>query len=315
MWQQTVIMYIVEESPSIGAITRFVGTNWNFAAKPHIHYHNDSYFMVLFNSFKDKEEVLYSGPYRINSKPIIVRTWNPDFNFGEEVLRTIPLWIRLPNLPINYWGNQMLSRIGSVLGKPLWAALEKLATSINIPWLVMGDFNTMLYIEDRVVVSQVQESEITDFSKFMRTTSLVELKEVIARVWKAKSRWRSLRDDWIKLKRLKYELKILNTKEFQGIEAKISATQTRLLDIQDQMQHPGDHQRLFNLHNGIKEELESWSKVQESAYRLKDCKKNEFFDLAYGDMLVLTDEAKFYALFRYATRLLTTEEERIHLYV
>lgn len=88
-------------------------------------------------------------------------------------------------------------------------------------------------------------------------------------MWKAKSRWRSLRDDWIKLKRLKYELKILNTKEFQGIEAKISATQTKLLDIQDQMQHPGDHQRLFNLHNGIKEELESWYKVQESAYRLK----------------------------------------------
>lgn len=47
MWQQTVIMYIVGESPSIGAITRFVGTNWNFTAKPHIYYHNDSYFMML----------------------------------------------------------------------------------------------------------------------------------------------------------------------------------------------------------------------------------------------------------------------------
>jgi len=33
----------------------------------------------------------------------------------------IPLWIQLPNLPLICWGPDSLSRIGSTLGKPLFA--------------------------------------------------------------------------------------------------------------------------------------------------------------------------------------------------
>ena len=42
-------------------------------------------------------------------------------NFNDEVLKVIPLWVKLPNLPLNCWGPESLSRIGSVLGVPLYA--------------------------------------------------------------------------------------------------------------------------------------------------------------------------------------------------
>lgn len=77
--------------------------------------------MVRLNSIEDKETVLCLGPYTMNRKPIIIHEWNADFKFGEEVLCMIPLWVRLPNLPINCWGNLTLSRIGSVLGRPIYA--------------------------------------------------------------------------------------------------------------------------------------------------------------------------------------------------
>lgn len=32
-----------------------------------------------------------------------------------------PLWVKLPNLPLNCWGPESLSRIDSVLGVPLYA--------------------------------------------------------------------------------------------------------------------------------------------------------------------------------------------------
>lgn len=128
-WKQAIILYVVGASPSIGAINRFIATNWNFASKPTIYYHNDGYFVVRFNSIKGKETVLCSGPYTMNRKPIIIHEWNADFKFGEEVLRMIPLWVRLPNLPMNCWGNLTLSRIGSVLGRPIYA--DECTTSIE----------------------------------------------------------------------------------------------------------------------------------------------------------------------------------------
>ena len=33
----------------------------------------------------------------------------------------IPLWVRLPNLPLNCWGPDSLTRVGSLLGVPLYA--------------------------------------------------------------------------------------------------------------------------------------------------------------------------------------------------
>ena len=45
---------------------------------------------------------------------------------------------------------------------------------------------------------------------------------------------------------------------------------------------------------------------------LRDRKKDEFMALEKGGMYVAAYEAKFHALSRSATHLLTTKEERIH---
>lgn len=54
------------------------------------------------------------------SKPIIVKMQCEDFNFNNEVLKTIPLWVQLPNLPLDCWDYDSLSRIGSTLGVLLY---------------------------------------------------------------------------------------------------------------------------------------------------------------------------------------------------
>ncbi|WMV32385.1 hypothetical protein MTR67_025770 [Solanum verrucosum] len=48
---------------------------------------------------------------------------------------------------------------------------------------------------------------------------------------------------------------------------------------------------------------------------LRDRKKDEFMALEQGGMFVAAYEAKFHALSRYATQLVTTEEERIRLFI
>ncbi|XP_075092451.1 uncharacterized protein LOC142172681 [Nicotiana tabacum] len=111
-----VIVYVVGKTPTIAAFERFFTFQWNFIAKPTIYLHNDGYFVVKFVVMEDKDVVLYSGPYTMNSKPDVVKMWNVDFDFTNEVLKTIPLWIQLPKLPLNCWEDDSLSRTGSTLG-------------------------------------------------------------------------------------------------------------------------------------------------------------------------------------------------------
>ncbi|KAL2894764.1 NADH-ubiquinone oxidoreductase chain 1 [Bienertia sinuspersici] len=33
-------------------------------------------------------------------RPTMVKAYSPKFSFQEEALRVVPLWVRLPNLPL-----------------------------------------------------------------------------------------------------------------------------------------------------------------------------------------------------------------------
>lgn len=88
--------------------------------KPKILYHNDGYFVIRMSSTTKRDKVIHSGPYMLNSQPVILKSWSEGFNFNEEVLKTVSLWVKFPNLALNYWSKDALSRIGSGIGKPLY---------------------------------------------------------------------------------------------------------------------------------------------------------------------------------------------------
>ncbi|XP_021730685.1 uncharacterized protein LOC110697610 [Chenopodium quinoa] len=82
-WRNAIVLFVVGYYPTIASIKRFIADEWG--------------------------------------KPTIVKPWSEKFDFNAEILRTIPLWVKLPNLPLNCWGFETLSRIGSILGVPICA--------------------------------------------------------------------------------------------------------------------------------------------------------------------------------------------------
>ncbi|KAH0661616.1 hypothetical protein KY284_026547 [Solanum tuberosum] len=120
-WKPSVVVYVVGTTPSIGAMKRFILSQGNFSSKPVVLYHADGYFVVMFANEEERDRVLCSGPHCLLRRPVIMKPWDPNFNFKEEILTTIPLWIKLPNLPLNCWNSVLLSKIGSSLGNPLYA--------------------------------------------------------------------------------------------------------------------------------------------------------------------------------------------------
>lgn len=80
------IMYVVGDSPSLEAVSRFLG-QWAFTNKPPIYYHNDGYFVIKFIDVDERDAVIRSGPHMMGKKPVITKPWSPKFSFSEEILK------------------------------------------------------------------------------------------------------------------------------------------------------------------------------------------------------------------------------------
>ncbi|XP_048494365.1 uncharacterized protein LOC125494696 [Beta vulgaris subsp. vulgaris] len=138
IWINSIIVYVIGQPPIITTMTTYIRSHWNMAVDPKIFKHEEGYFVVKLESGAERDAILFAGPYLFCEKPIIVKQWVPSFNFHNEVLRIIPLWAKLPNLPLHYWSSDSLSRIGSLLGIPVYAdectskALRKLPTEVQI---------------------------------------------------------------------------------------------------------------------------------------------------------------------------------------
>ncbi|KAG5605881.1 hypothetical protein H5410_027373 [Solanum commersonii] len=65
------------------------------------YYHNDGYFLVRFANLDERNKILYSSPHMLNNKPIIVTVWSANFNFNKEILQTVQIWVKYPNLSLN----------------------------------------------------------------------------------------------------------------------------------------------------------------------------------------------------------------------
>lgn len=62
---------------------------------------------------------MMKGPYTIRNMPVLLREWRRDFNLKKDLLRALPLWVKLPNLPLYLWGDNTLGKIVSAIGNPI----------------------------------------------------------------------------------------------------------------------------------------------------------------------------------------------------
>ena len=53
------------------------------------------------------------------AKPIILRKWEPHMSIEKDRISRIPIWVHFFNVPLEYWNQEGLSYIASMIGKPL----------------------------------------------------------------------------------------------------------------------------------------------------------------------------------------------------
>lgn len=73
------------------------------------------FFLVRFYSKKDQDAVLDKGPWFIGENFPSICPWEPNFKPSTTTVSSITVWVRLNELPIEYYEANTFKRIGSAI--------------------------------------------------------------------------------------------------------------------------------------------------------------------------------------------------------
>ena len=65
---------------------------------------------------EDLDYVLIGGPWVITNQYLAVQRWKPNFVPGEDSIKSMPIWIRLTKLPMEWMDSGLLWKSGGMLG-------------------------------------------------------------------------------------------------------------------------------------------------------------------------------------------------------
>ncbi|CAN1760391.1 hypothetical protein LINPERHAP1_LOCUS7509 [Linum perenne] len=88
------------------------------------------FFTARFDSSEDYRRALLEGPWKIGEHYIVPRMWQEGFDPCTDTLSQTLVWVRLPGLPLEFFTETFLRRIGDKIGKlvridPTTLAMER----------------------------------------------------------------------------------------------------------------------------------------------------------------------------------------------
>ena len=75
------------------------------------------FFVFMFEKKEDRDLIFRSGPYFMGVRGMYLNKWTPEFNQENDIPLVVPVWVRLPFIPLHCWNDETIRNIGNTLGK------------------------------------------------------------------------------------------------------------------------------------------------------------------------------------------------------
>jgi len=82
-----------------------------------LHLGSKGFFTVVFSNIEDKDRIFEGGPYFFPTVGLYMRPWKMNFVLESETFSSVPMWVRLYSLLLDYWQTKSLTAIGNKLGR------------------------------------------------------------------------------------------------------------------------------------------------------------------------------------------------------
>ena len=113
--------------PSPKSVEEWTQRNWKPLIKEGVnsYFVGKGFFVFVFENPEDKGLIFRNGPYFMGPQGLYLNKWSPDFDPTQDVPSAVPVWVRLPHLPLHCWNPNSLQTIGNALGKYIDQAVRK----------------------------------------------------------------------------------------------------------------------------------------------------------------------------------------------
>ncbi|XP_077221623.1 uncharacterized protein LOC143855390 [Tasmannia lanceolata] len=119
-WRTSLVGYFIGRRPYFMNLRENLSRKWNLKGELQIFTLSNGFYLFQFTCLEDCDSVLESGEHSYAGRPLILRKWKPGTPLEKLNLTSIPVWVRLPGLPLEFWSAKGLSKIASFIGNPLY---------------------------------------------------------------------------------------------------------------------------------------------------------------------------------------------------
>ncbi|XP_074266687.1 uncharacterized protein LOC141589967 [Silene latifolia] len=126
-WTPSVFGYVIGANPPWNVISGYLKRVWTGVNLDKLSFLPNGIFIARFKSVKDQQQVLKEGHLMFDNKPVIIREWTPSAELVKQEITSLPIWVKLYDLDLKFWGTECLRKIDGLIGKVLKTdeAIEK----------------------------------------------------------------------------------------------------------------------------------------------------------------------------------------------
>ena len=118
-WYKALIVKVYERSVWLNFLQNRLLSMWRPAGRLDCVDLRHGFFLTRFSLREDYEATLKMGPWFIGEHFLSIRPWEPDFSPATANVASVAVWIRLNELPIEYYHAEALLQIGKAIGNVL----------------------------------------------------------------------------------------------------------------------------------------------------------------------------------------------------
>ncbi|KAK3189539.1 hypothetical protein Dsin_029100 [Dipteronia sinensis] len=120
-WKNCLVGYFIEKKLPFSLVNNIAMHLWGNRGLQEVLANDKGFFFFKFSDDEACSNVLESGPWLFVGRMVILKKWHPRLILTKETYSKISVWVKLFNIPHEYWNEEGLSHIASVIGKPLYA--------------------------------------------------------------------------------------------------------------------------------------------------------------------------------------------------
>ncbi|KAI8533106.1 hypothetical protein RHMOL_Rhmol11G0270200 [Rhododendron molle] len=118
-WKNAIVGCFVDKRLSYFQVRSWAQRVWKTDAEDVVTLDN-GFFVFNFRDTETLDSILENGPYFCGGKHIAIKKWHPGMHLTKGAFSSVPVWVKLYNVPLESWTEDGLSYIASYIGNPLY---------------------------------------------------------------------------------------------------------------------------------------------------------------------------------------------------